>query len=96
MKINWFFILFNILKNMVQHMKQSLGYAIQLSKLFEDFGIPLNAPPTLHKYRMLNGQNIVALRPKGQALNISPAQMLVVKKDIKEDLVLSKKISKAV
>lgn len=78
MKINCSSILFNTLKNMVQHSKQSFDFAIRLSKLLEDLGIPLNAATPLHKYKMLNDQSIVASRPKGQALNISPAGLLAV------------------
>lgn len=64
MNINWSFILFNTLKNMVQHSKKSFGFAIELSKILEDSRIPLNATTSLHKYRMLNVQCIVALRSK--------------------------------
>lgn len=94
MKIKWSFILFITLKNMVQHSKQSFGFSIPLSKIIEDSGIPFNTATSLHKYRILNAHRIKSLRPKAQALNISPTEMLVVKMEIEEDLVRSKKISK--
>lgn len=65
-----------------------------MSTLFEDFRIPLNEATTLHRYRKLNAQSIVSLSPKFQALNISLADMLVIKKEINEELEKTKKSSK--
>lgn len=38
----------------------------------------------------MNAQNFIALKPKGQALNISPAWLLNVKKEIGEELAAEK------
>lgn len=73
-------VLFQILKAIINSDKHTLGLSILLSILFEDAGVNLSDPVTLHKLK----HNIVSLRPKGHALKISPAGMLAMKKEISE------------
>lgn len=92
MKINWSSILFQNLKKMIQSDKQSVGFAISISRLFEDAGVNMRDLIILHKYKILNASTIVSLRPKGRALNISATGILVVKKEIGEELTESNKV----
>lgn len=50
MKIKWSSFLFNTLKIMVHHSKQSFGFSIQLRKLLEDSDISLNEATSFHRY----------------------------------------------
>lgn len=83
--------MFQILKAMITLEKQSHGLEIPLSRLFEDTGVDLSDPVTLNKHKTLNYQSVIALRPKGQTLNVSHSTMLKVKNEIEEEMAAAKK-----
>lgn len=79
---------------MIKLENQSHGFSISLSRLFEDAGVLLSDLVTIHKFRAPNSHNIVSLRTKGQALNISPTGMLAMEKEIGDEMVAWKKPTK--
>lgn len=66
------------IEDMVSQSKQS--FLLSIWEIFLKTSKFLSTQQLLHKYRMLNSQNIVVLKLKGQALNISPAGLLTVEK----------------
>lgn len=87
---NWSSLLFHILKAIVSLERQSQDFYISFSLLFEDVGIALRNPVIFHKLKTLSAQNVFAFMPNVQALNIFPAGLLKVEKEIKDDLALHK------
>lgn len=65
---------------MITSDKQSHDFSIPLSHLFEDDGVLKSQPVTLHKFKTLKVQNVIALRPKVHDLNVSPVALLKIKK----------------
>lgn len=92
-KINWSSVLFQILKAIVSLERQSQGFYIPLSLLFEDVGVALIKTVILHNLKTLSAQNVFAFMPKVQALNIFPAGLLKVKREIKDALASAQKFT---
>lgn len=61
---------------------QSVGFVIVLSRLFEDADISSRELSTLNKFKILDAQNVIALSPKGQAVDNPSSALLKVKNEI--------------
>lgn len=61
-KINRSMVLFNILVDMV--VKHSSGFAMQINKMLIVLGAPISTSQDQSKTKMLDAENVLALRPK--------------------------------
>lgn len=64
--------------------------------LLEDSRISLDDATALQKFKIINDHSIISQKPRSQGLTISPANLLVVMKEISEEKAKAKKVARAI